>query len=214
MDLKESRKYIFPLLIAAIFVCALVLGFVNNSPFMVPVKEAIDNIFKSNRRYVAIVNVNQTIQHQIEDEARVVDISNTPSDAADTFSKQISISKGDLGVENVLYDTEGADEGTERIIIKNKTPRAIDLSRFSIQYLKPGSSFTSIFKKNFESGARIEGNSIFTIGANCTSSKPCMGVNMSWSQALGNESGSIFLVSNQERIINTSDPEILDTFTY
>ena len=120
----------------------------------------------------------------------------------------------DLEIISVTYDADGADEGQERIIIQNNSTSTVDISSFSIQYLKGGVGYESISKKNFEVGHEVIGSGDFTIGVNCSSAIPCEGVNMSWSQALGNTSGSIYLVSNQEGVLSAEDPEILDSFSY
>jgi len=120
----------------------------------------------------------------------------------------------DLDITNVIYDAEGADEGQERIVIQNNSTSTVDISNFSIQYLKTGTEYTSISKKNFEAGHQIDGGGEFIVGANCSGAVPCDGVNMSWSQALGNDSGTIYLVSNQEAVVSSEDIDIVDSFSY
>ena len=114
----------------------------------------------------------------------------------------------------MIYDAEGADEGQERIVIQNNGTSTVDISGFSVQYLKTGAEYSSISKKNFEAGHQIDGGGEFAIGANCSGIVPCEGVNMSWSQALGNDSGTIYLTSNQEGVVSAEDPDIVDFFSY
>ena len=120
----------------------------------------------------------------------------------------------ELDITSVIYDAEGADEGRERIVIQNNSTSTADISGFSVQYLKTGAEYTSISKKNFEMGHQIDGGGEFVVGANCTGVVPCEGVNMSWSQALGNDSGTVYLVSNQENVESADDPDIVDFFSY
>ncbi|MCR4261067.1 MAG: lamin tail domain-containing protein [Candidatus Colwellbacteria bacterium] len=120
----------------------------------------------------------------------------------------------DLEITSVIYDADGADEGKERITIQNNSASTVDISSFSIQYLKGGVGYESISKKNFEGGHEILGGGEFVIGANCSGTIPCEGVNMSWSQALGNTSGNVYLVSDQEGVLSAEDQEILDSFSY
>ena len=118
----------------------------------------------------------------------------------------------DLEITEVIFDVEGSDEGNERIKIENNGTSTVVLEDFSIQYLKLGGDFSSVSKKNFESGNAIEDE--FVIGLNCSSGIPCEDVDMSWSQALGNDGGTVFLVTNQEVIEGESDPDIHDSFLY
>ncbi len=120
----------------------------------------------------------------------------------------------ELDITSVIYDAEGADEGQERIVIQNNGTSTVDISGFSVQYLKTGAEYSSISKKNFEAGHQIDGGGEFAIGANCSGIVPCEGVNMSWSQALGNDSGTIYLTSNQEGVVSAEDPDIVDFFSY
>jgi len=121
-----------------------------------------------------------------------------------------------LEIISVIFDPDGVDDGNERIVIKNTGSNEADISSYSIQYLSStaNNDFSKIAKKNFESGNKISADSTFTIGVNCHTATPCEDVDMSWSQALGNSGGSIFVVLNQEKITDASDPDILDSFDY
>ena len=119
-----------------------------------------------------------------------------------------------LEIEEVIYDVEGADEGQERIVIKNNGSSTVILESYSIQYLSTTGDFTNLKKKNFESGHQVESGEEFVIGLNCSGAIPCEGVDMSWSQALGNTGGMVYLVSNQDAVINEEDLDIIHSFLY
>lgn len=119
-----------------------------------------------------------------------------------------------LVISNVIYDVEGADGGKERIEIKNNSGADVDLSGGSLQYLPGGAEFATIRKKNFESGNVIPAGGTFLVGTACTSSAPCEGVGMSWSQSLGNEHGTVYLVENQEAITDGGDSDVGAEYSY
>jgi len=114
----------------------------------------------------------------------------------------------------VIFNPEGLDDGRERVILKNFSNLAIDLSNYSLQYLGQNNNFSEIRKKNFEAGNNIPSEGIFKIGMNCSTTFPCEEVNLSWSQALRNQSGTLFLVSHRNRINNFNDEGIINIFKY
>ena len=119
-----------------------------------------------------------------------------------------------LQITQVIYDPDGSDEGNELVEVTNPNDEQIDINLYSLQYLGPSSDFAGIEKKNFQADNIIPAQGIFKIGINCHTNTPCVGVDMSWSQALGNESGTAFIVSNQELLTGFSDPDIVDGFHY
>ena len=133
-------------------------------------------------------------------------------ESRDTSEEDIPEAEVSLSIDEVIFDTEGSDEGNERITISNNGTSTVVLEEFSIQYLKSDGDFSNIAKKNFESGHSIEDD--FIVGMNCSSSSPCESVDMSWSQSLGNDSGTIYLVLNQEKITDSSDVDIHTLFEY
>jgi len=119
-----------------------------------------------------------------------------------------------IKIIEVIFDPEESDRGRERVVLKNSNNLAIDLSSYSLQYLGQNNNFSEIKKKNFEAGNSIPSEGIFKIGMNCSTAFPCEEVNLSWSQALRNQSGTLFLVSHKNEIKNTEDPGIIDVFKY
>lgn len=178
--------------------------------------EALRNIFGQQKTFVEVIDTKIEEASVETEEVRVVGALSGPNS---TFVTDVSRSgnidkKVEIKIENIIYDVEGADEGRERIVIKNQSTSSIDISNFSVQYLKFEGDYGSISKKNFESGHQIKGNGEFVIGANCKSIMPCLGVDMSWSQALGNNGGAIYLVSSQENISDVGDSDIVSFLKY
>ncbi|GEM_PF-6302157 len=124
------------------------------------------------------------------------------------------ISNLNLKITEVVYDSEGGDEGNEYVNIFNSGDDNVDLNSFSLQYLGLDNDFSNIKKKNFESGNNILSQGYFKIGLNCHSDTPCNDVDLSWSQALNNTSGAVFLVSNQEVISDAEDNNIVNVYYY
>lgn len=119
-----------------------------------------------------------------------------------------------LSIIEVIYNPDGLDEGRELVRLNNPNAEEIDISGYSLQYLGTSGDFLDIKKKNFAADNKILTQGIFKIGLNCSSNITCENVDMSWSQALNNTSGSVFLVSNQEPLTDFSDPDIIDGFDY
>ena len=119
-----------------------------------------------------------------------------------------------IKITEVIFNPEGLDEGRERVILKNPNNLAIDLSNYSIQYLGQNNNFSEIKKRNFITGNTIYSGGFFKIGMNCSASSPCEEVNLSWSQALRNQSGTLFLVSHRNKLSSFEDPGIIDVFKY
>lgn len=119
-----------------------------------------------------------------------------------------------LSIIEVVYNPEGPDEGKELVKVNNPNVEEVNVGGYSLQYLGSDGDFTKIKKKNFAVDNKIPGQGIFKIGANCHSNTPCENVNMSWSEALSNTSGTVFLVSDQELLTGLSDSDIVDGFHY
>jgi len=134
-------------------------------------------------------------------------ISNQASSANNAGSLKLKITE-------VVYNPEGADEGNEYVKIFNSENSDVDLSNFSIQYLAADGDFSGIKKKNFENGNKILSQGYFKIGMNCHTATPCEGVDLSWSQALNNTKGTVFLVSGQDLISSATDVHIIDSYSY
>jgi hypothetical protein len=150
------------------------------------------------------------------EEMIIPDIPSDSNDGNEEYKKEEQRIQDffDLNIVSVIYDVDGADEGNERIIILNKGDTDIDLSYASLQYVPSSGDFIKIKKRNFEAGNIILSGKEFVIGANCHFDTPCVGVDLSWSEALNNTSGTIFIVRNQEQLIGVNDPDIIDLFLY
>ncbi|MBU2101459.1 lamin tail domain-containing protein [Patescibacteria group bacterium] len=119
-----------------------------------------------------------------------------------------------LQIAEIIYDVEGADDGQERVRLLNNEEEDVLLENYSLQYLKVGGDISEIKKKNFESGMIIVAREGFVVGMSCSSDVPCEGVDMSWSQSLGNDGGTVYLVANQELLVDGSDTNIINSFVY
>jgi len=119
-----------------------------------------------------------------------------------------------IRIIEVIFDPAGSDRGKERVILKNPNNLAIDLSGYSIQYLSQNNNFSGIKKRNFETGNSIPGEGIFKIGMNCSGDIPCEEVDLSWSRALNNQGGTLFLVSHRNKIDSFDDEGIINIFKY
>ncbi len=116
-------------------------------------------------------------------------------------------------VSEVFANPSGSDEGAEFIELYNTTESPVSLENWSVQYLPTGEEGSAPRKKNFSSSA-IPARGFFSIGMNCSSATPCEGVDMSWSEALVNGGGTIYLVAKTEAVSGASDPAIRATAVY
>jgi len=190
------------------------------------------NTFIENLAFSTNPGVSQSIQRKFQN-STFVDTDNNASDfelqscsSPKAQSKTCSTTSQapstllPLEIIEVVYDIKGvdgaeeSDEGKELITLSNPNDTEVDLNTYSVQYLGSSGDFSDIKKKNFEADNRIPVQGIFKIGTNCHTDTPCNDVGLSWSQALGNASGTVFLVYNQELISGISDPDIIDAFHY
>lgn len=117
----------------------------------------------------------------------------------------------------------GANAGDEFIELYNPTDSEIDISGWSIQYLSgSATSTTQTVKKNFESGNAISARSYFLIarGLNASGTDGYIGTrspdmeHRTFSLSGAADGATIFLVSNQEKITDGSDADIVDRLAY
>ena len=105
-------------------------------------------------------------------------------------------------ISEFLFDVEGNDKGLEFVELYNPTEEVIDLSEWSIQ--------TSSKKKNFENDNMIAAKGFFLIWLGDSEI-----ANMIWkSGSLKNTEDFIYLVDNQEVVIDNRDPNIIDLVNY
>jgi hypothetical protein len=119
-----------------------------------------------------------------------------------------------LEITEIIFDVEGADDGQERVKITNNGDVDVAIETFSVQYLRVGGDISTIKKKNFASGNVVLAGGDFVVGMSCSTAVPCVGVDMSWSQALANDGGTVYLVSNQENITGSDDLDIVHFLVY
>lgn len=201
---------------AVLFIGAIsVLIIFKDSIFVSNLRDAFDKVFSANRdEYVEVVDLNKAdplVGYKEEyDSALLVD--DKLVEGSNGVPKKIDFSN--IVISSVIFDVDGADEGKERIVIRNNGGMDIDLFGGSVQYVSSGGNFSTVKKKNFESGHKISAGGEFVIGANCHSESPCVGANMSWSEALNNSGGSVFIVSGREAVAGFSDSSIAARFDY
>ena len=140
--------------------------------------------------------------------------SDSTSTNSTSTTSSTNIGSLKLKITEVVYNPEGADEGKEYIKIFNSGESDVDLSSFSIQYLDSSGDFSNIKKRNFENVNKILSQGYFKVGANCHTATPCEAADLSWSQALNNTKGTVFLVSNQSSISSASGTQIIDSYSY
>ncbi|MEK7566387.1 MAG: lamin tail domain-containing protein, partial [Patescibacteria group bacterium] len=163
-----------------------------------------------------VVIANNTTQNsQVSNQAsNQASSSNSTSTNSTSTTSSTNVSSLRLKITEVVYNPEGADEGNEYARIFNSEESDVDLSNFSIQYLAADEDFSNIKKRNFENGNKILSQGYFKVGANCHAATPCQGADLSWSQALNNTKGTVFLVSNQNLISSASGTQIIDSYYY
>lgn len=116
-----------------------------------------------------------------------------------------SISAGAVVINEFLFDAQGSDTDKEFIELYNTTNQSIDMSAWSLQ--------TQSAKKNFEDGNYIKAQACFLIWLGDVSSG--MKVDMQWkSGSLHNDTGSIYVVQNQDAVDGDHDSDIIDHVAY
>lgn len=210
---RAKLSKFFAILAVAAFI-SLGLYLFRDSAFGVLVSRAFDRIFNTNEReLVEIVNLNELNSSPSSgDETKYEEIVINESGVENYVAKTVDLSG--IEISNVLFDTEGGDEGNERITLINRGGSAVDLSGGSIQYFPVGSDFSKIRKKNFPDGSSIAAGGIFVVGTNCSAKNPCIGVDMTWSSALGNSGGAVFLVSSKDEISSPYDARVVYSYDY
>ncbi|MBI4193208.1 MAG: lamin tail domain-containing protein [Candidatus Colwellbacteria bacterium] len=117
-------------------------------------------------------------------------------------------------MSEIFPDPEGSDDGREFVEIHNLSASAVDISGWSLQYRSSGDSFDAVKKKNFEAGNTIAPKGFFLVGTHCSSESPCSTADMSWSQALGNSGGDLYLVNHRDAIAGADESGIADVVSY
>jgi len=140
---------------------------------------------------------------EVVDNAPVVDRSSISGSVPVYVKADFSGPKANnVVISEFLFDAEGSDKGLEFIELFNPTDNVVDLSEWSIQ--------TSSKKKNFENENMIASKGFFLIWLGDSEM-----ANMTWkSGSLKNAEESIYLVDNQESVIGSNDPNIIDLVDY
>ncbi|MBI3274056.1 MAG: lamin tail domain-containing protein [Candidatus Colwellbacteria bacterium] len=185
-----------------------------------------ENIFIEGSVFPTNPGVNESIQRKFtgntfidtDNNASDFEIQTCPSPKAQSRScptvNQTPSVLLPLSIIEVIYNPEGTDEGKELVRINNPNSEEVNVSSYSLQYLGSDGDFAKIKKKNFGAENKIPDKGIFRIGMNCSGNTPCENVDMSWSEALNNSLGTVFLVSNQELLTGLSDSDIVHGFHY
>ena len=128
--------------------------------------------------------------------------------------QRVSNFDGLVEITVVVFDVDGSDLGKESVTITNSSISDINISAGSIQYLQSGADFLKIKKRNFEAGNTVKATSNFIVGMNCHADTPCVGADISWSEALNNTGGAVFIVSDKEKIEGVIDVNIVSRYDY
>ncbi len=210
---SRSRKILF--VVSLIILACFGLYFLKGSTFGSLLKRTSEKVFGvDERRAVEVVDLNA--ENSLNNASTVSSFETvviTDSEITDSETKA-SVNLYGVEIIDVIFDVDGPDEGNERIVLKNSSAAEVNLIGGSIQYLPTGREYSGIKKKNFEEGAKISPGSTFAIGANCHSSSPCVGVEMPWSESLGNDGGTVFVVSGRDIIIGANDASIVHRYNY
>jgi len=149
-----------------------------------------------------------------EGEEEMQTIVVTGEDETVEFSSGREAGLYNLQIVSVIFDVDGSDLGEERVIIKNIGNSVVQMGGGSIQYLAIGDEFAQIRKKNFEADSSVGPALVFVVGMNCHADSRCSDVNISWSEALGNTGGTVFVIANQEKITGSDDLDIVARYDY
>lgn len=211
-DRKRFWIFIFAFS-ASILLCSLLYFYWDSSPLQ-NIKKTFSEVFGSRESVpVEIIDLNDDINNSstgtFKQKTLTADENDTP-----LLDVESAVDFTGLKIASVIFDVDGSDEGQERVLITNTTGRDIRIDTGSIQYLQSGADFSKIKKRNFDEGNIVAAGSSFIIGMNCHETTPCVGADLSWSDALNNTSGSIFIVSNKEKIIGIGDTNIISRFDY
>lgn len=115
-------------------------------------------------------------------------------------------------LSELFIDMAGSDT-QEFVELYNPDNQSIDLSGWSLQYLSgSASSFGSVAKKNFVSGATIPAFGFYLIGVGGYSGS--VSADMTWSQSLNNTGATVFLVNDTQVIGDQNDSNIIDRVGY
>jgi len=203
---------------AFVFIALISFGlyFSRDSSFGENTKKTLNKVFGVDESsFVEVINLNDedSPDNRLGEEPEVQTIVVTEDKVVEpSADKDVDLSG--IEIMDVIFDVEGSDRGEERVTIRNAKNLGVDISGGSIQYVASGDDFSKIKKKNFGSSSVVGPYGVFVIGMNCHADAQCVGVDTSWSQALNNTAGSVFIVSNQEKIIDSDDVDIVSRYDY
>ena len=119
--------------------------------------------------------------------------------------------KGDVVINEFLFDADGSDAGKEFVELYNATDQNIDLAGWSLQ-VKSGAAGT-VKKNNFEDGLLIVPNGCFLawLGTPPADARP----QFVWSSGtLNNTAATIYISAGTEVVQSDSDTQIVDSISY
>lgn len=119
--------------------------------------------------------------------------------------------RGDVVINEFLFDADGVDAGREFVELYNATDQAVDLTGWSLQ-VKSGAAGT-IKKKNFNDGLSIPASGCFL--AWLGTPPPDVRPQFVWgSGTLNNAAATIYVSAGTETVAGESDAQVVDSVSY
>lgn len=119
--------------------------------------------------------------------------------------------RGDVIINEFLFDADGVDAGNEFVELYNATDEAVNLTGWSLQ-VKSGAAGT-IKKKNFDDGLSIAANGCFLawLGTPPADARP----QFVWSSGtLNNTAATIYVSGGTDAVQSDSDASVVDAVSY
>lgn len=119
--------------------------------------------------------------------------------------------KGDLVINEFLFDADGVDAGKEFVELYNPTDGQIRLAGWSLQ-VQSGAAGT-VKKKNFDDGLSIPANGCFLawLGTPPADARP----HFVWSSGtLNNTAATIYVSAGTDEVSGTGDASVVDSIAY
>ena len=119
--------------------------------------------------------------------------------------------RGDVIINEFLFDADGVDAGNEFVELYNATDEAVNLTGWSLQ-VKSGAA-GAIKKKNFDDGLSIPANGCFLawLGTPPPDARP----HFVWSSGtLNNTAATIYISGGTDAVQSDSDASVVDAVSY